>query len=116
MKDLRPHLNNLQQNMRKKAVAIQYDPEDAAPRIVAKGAGLIAERIMENAKLADVPLHKDAALAEELNRIDLGASIPPELYEVVAQILIFISDLDKNETIKKYTKAREDAAQEHATQ
>jgi flagellar biosynthesis protein len=103
MADLRPHL----QSLRQKAVAIQYNPEDAAPKIMAKGAGLVAERIMENARNADVPLHKDAALAEELTKIDLGANIPPELYEVVAQILIFISDLDRTETVKAYAKAHE---------
>ncbi|MCL2499012.1 MAG: EscU/YscU/HrcU family type III secretion system export apparatus switch protein [Defluviitaleaceae bacterium] len=98
MKDLQPHLHNL----RAKAVAVKYNPEDVAPKIVAKGAGLVAERIMENARMADVPVHKDAALAEELTRIDLGANIPPELYEVVAQVLIFISDLDKKETLRSH--------------
>ncbi|MCL2188367.1 MAG: EscU/YscU/HrcU family type III secretion system export apparatus switch protein [Defluviitaleaceae bacterium] len=103
MEHLKPHLLNLRQ----KAVAIQYNPEDAAPKIMAKGAGLVAERIMEKARLADVAVHKDAALAEELTRMDLGASIPPELYEAVAQILIFINDLDRAETVKKYEKPAE---------
>jgi flagellar biosynthesis protein len=98
MKDLPSHLRSL----RPKAVAVKYNPEDAAPKIMAKGAGLVAERIMENASAADVPLHKNAALAEELTRLDLGASIPPELYEVVAQVLIFISELDRKETLKTY--------------
>ena len=98
MRDLRPHV----QNLRQKAVAVQYNPEDAAPKIMAKGAGLVAERILENARLAVVPLHKDAALTDELSKIDLGANIPPELYDVVAQILIFISELDRAETIKAY--------------
>ncbi|MCL2603975.1 MAG: EscU/YscU/HrcU family type III secretion system export apparatus switch protein [Defluviitaleaceae bacterium] len=97
--------NNHMHNLRQKAVAVKYDPEDVAPKIMAKGAGLVAERIIENAKLADVPVYKDTALAEELTRIDLGANIPPELYEVVAQVLIFISDLDKRETLKNYANA-----------
>jgi len=95
------HLPNL------KAVAIQYNPEDAAPKVMAKGTGRIAERIMESAQLSDVPLHKDAALADELTRIDLGAAIPPELYDVVAQVLIFISELDRTETIKKYAATQQ---------
>jgi flagellar biosynthesis protein len=103
MEHLKPHLLNLRQ----KAVAIQYNPEDAAPKIMAKGAGLIAERILENARIADVPLHKDAALAEELTRMDLGASIPPELYEAVAQVLIFINELDRAETVRLYEKPAE---------
>jgi flagellar biosynthesis protein len=83
-------------SLRQKAIAVQYNPEETAPKITAKGAGHVAERIMENARAADIPLHKNAALVEELTRIDLGANIPPELYEVVARVLIFISDLDKN--------------------
>jgi len=103
MHDLRQHW----QNFRQKAVAIQYDPEQAAPKIMAKGAGLVAERIMARGVDADVPLHKDAALAEELTRIDLGAQIPPELYEVVAQVLIFISDLDREATVRAYANRQE---------
>ena len=100
-------MNNMQShlhNFRQKAVAIQYNPEDAAPKIMAKGAGFVAERIMENAKNANIPIQQNAALAEELNRIDIGANIPPELYEVVAQILIFVSELDRVETVKNYVK------------
>jgi flagellar biosynthesis protein len=96
MKDMQPHLYKLRQ----KAVAVKYNPEDIAPKIMAKGAGLVAERILENAKKTDVPVHKDAALVEELSKIDLGANIPPELYEVVAQILIFVSELDRRESLK----------------
>lgn len=79
---------------RQKAVAVRYDPDEIAPKILAKGAGVIAEKIMENAQNSDVTIHKDAALVEDLTRLDLGEHIPPELYEAVAQILVFISDLD----------------------
>ena len=79
---------------RPRAVALQYNPTDMAPTIVAKGAGTIAHKIIENAALSDIPIHKDAALAHELTRQDIGAHIPPELYEVVAQVLVFISQLD----------------------
>ena len=78
---------------RLKAVAIQYNPEEIAPKILAKGAGVVASKILENA--SDIPVHKDAALVEDLTRLDIGEHIPPELYEVVAQILVFISDLDR---------------------
>ncbi len=86
---------------KRRAVAIKYTKTDIAPRVTAKGSGYVADRIAEKAKAADVPIHKDAALVNELTRLDLGESIPPELYEVVAQILLFISDLDKLEKWRK---------------
>jgi len=86
---------------RQKAIAIKYNPDEVAPKILAKGAGVIAEKIMENAQNSNVVIHKDAALAEDLTRLDIGEHIPPELYEVVAQILVFISDLDKEEAKRR---------------
>ncbi|MDR0958184.1 MAG: EscU/YscU/HrcU family type III secretion system export apparatus switch protein [Clostridiales bacterium] len=86
---------------RQKAVAIKYNPSETAPKVVAKGHGVIAEKIISKAQQSDVPVHEDAALVEELERVELGANIPPELYEIVAQILVFISDLDKLESYKK---------------
>jgi flagellar biosynthesis protein len=85
---------------RQKAVALKYDPDEIAPKILAKGAGVIAEKILENAQNSDIAIHKDAALTEDLTRLDLGEHIPPELYEAVAQILVFISDLDRLEQRK----------------
>ncbi len=87
----------MEEQMKKynKAVAVKYDQTDYAPRVVAKGSGYVAQKILEKAEKEDLPIYKDANLVEELSRIDIGASIPPELYEVVAQVLIFISDLDK---------------------
>ena len=92
---------------REKAIALEYDPNDIAPKLLAKGAGIIAEKILENAKNADIPIYKDPALVEELTRLDLGGNIPPELYEVVAQILVFISELDKQEAGKAWASVRE---------
>ncbi|MDR0272199.1 MAG: EscU/YscU/HrcU family type III secretion system export apparatus switch protein [Clostridiales bacterium] len=85
---------------RQKAVAIRYDPDEIAPKILAKGAGVIAEKILENA--ADIPIHKDAALVDDLTRLDLGEHIPPELYEAVAKILVFISELDRKEEERRW--------------
>ena len=79
----------------KTAVALEYDPNDEAPRIIATGKGLIAERIIEKAKEANVPLHQDNELADTLSRLDIGDMIPPELYEVVAEILVFVDAMDK---------------------
>jgi flagellar biosynthesis protein len=74
---------------------------DVSPKVVAKGVGAVADRIIEKGKDNDIPVYQDAKLTEELTRLDLGEHIPPELYEVVAQVLIFISDLDKLEAYRK---------------
>ncbi|MCI8894838.1 MAG: flagellar biosynthesis protein FlhB [Lachnospiraceae bacterium] len=79
----------------KTAVALGYEPGDQAPRILAAGKGLLAERIIEKAKEADVPLHKDDKLAATLAKLEIGDTIPPELYEVVAEILVFVDRMDK---------------------
>lgn len=88
-------------NQQRKAVAVQYSPGMGAPAVVAKGVGTIADKIIEKGAAADVKLYRDEALVEELSRIDLGNNIPPELYEVVAQVLIFVSDLDKMQGYRK---------------
>ncbi len=84
-----------------KAVAIKYDKESVAPNVVSKGRGIIAEKIIEKAKDNDVKIYEDKKLVEELLNIDVGAHIPEELYEVVAKVLIFISDLDKLESYRR---------------
>jgi flagellar biosynthesis protein len=76
-------------------VALAYQPGDAAPKILATGKGVIAERIIEKAQEADVPTYKDNKLADTLSRLEIGDMIPPELYEVVAEILVFVNDMDK---------------------
>ena len=79
----------------KQAIALEYDPEDEAPTVIASGKGALAERIIEIAKDADVPVHRDDKLADTLSRLDIGEMIPPELYEVVAEILVFVDAMDK---------------------
>lgn len=79
----------------KTAVAIAYEPGEAAPKILATGKGKLAEKIIDTAKQADVPLYKDNKLADTLSRLKIGDMIPPELYEVVAEILVFVDDMDK---------------------
>ncbi|MEY8332584.1 EscU/YscU/HrcU family type III secretion system export apparatus switch protein [Lachnospiraceae bacterium 47-T17] len=77
------------------AVALSYMPGDAAPKILATGKGAVAERIIETAEEANVPTYKDDKLADTLSRLEIGDMIPPELYEVVAEILVFVNDMDK---------------------
>ncbi len=80
---------------KKTAVALSYEAGDEAPRILATGKGAVAERIIEEAKKSDVPFYKDSALADTLSKLQIGDAIPPELYEVVAQILVFVDKMDK---------------------
>lgn len=79
----------------KQAIALSYDPEEEAPRVIASGRGELAERIIDRAKEADIPVHKDDKLADTLSRLDIGDMIPPELYEVVAEIIVFVDAMDK---------------------
>lgn len=88
----------------KQAVALAYDPNDDAPTVVASGKGALAERIIEKAQEAAVPVHRDDKLADTLSRLEIGEMIPPELYEVVAEILVFVDAMDKIKA--KMDKAR----------
>ena len=75
----------------KKAAALQYDrDQDRAPRLVAKGQGHLAERILEIAKENRIPIQQDPGLVEIISKLDLLEEIPPECYRVVAEILAFI--------------------------
>ncbi len=79
----------------KQAIALEYNPAEDAPKVIASGQGVLAERIIEKAKESNVPLHRDDSLAETLSRLEIGEMIPPELYEVVAEILVFVDAMDK---------------------
>lgn len=82
-------------NIPKQAVALEYDPDDQAPKVIAMGRGALAERIIEQAKQSDIPVHRDDKLADTLSKLQIGDMIPPELYEVVAEILVFVDSMDK---------------------
>ena len=80
----------------KTAVAVAYEPGDKAPKILASGRGEVAEKDHRKGKKEnDVPFYKDNKLAETLSKLEIGDAIPPELYEVVAEILVFVDDMDK---------------------
>ena len=90
---------------KKTAIALEYDPNDAAPKVIASGSGAIADKIIEKAKENKVPVHKDDKLANTLSRLQIGEMIPPELYEVVAEVLMFVDAMDKiKEKMKKAGK------------
>lgn len=78
----------------KQAIALEYDLEDQAPTVIASGRGALAERIIEKAQQANVPIHQDGKLANTLSKLEIGDMIPPELYEVVAEILVFVDAMD----------------------
>ena len=101
------------ENKKKQAIALQYNPGDEAPTIVASGMGIVADKIIEKPKILatgkgyladkiiekakeeDVPLYQDNQLANTLSRLEIGDMIPPELYGVVAEILVFVDNLDR---------------------
>ncbi|MDW7675817.1 MAG: EscU/YscU/HrcU family type III secretion system export apparatus switch protein [Bacillota bacterium] len=80
--------------MKKKAVALVYDhKENSAPEILAKGNNQIADKIIALAKEHNIPICSNPLLVEQLAELDIGQVIPEELYQVVAEILIFIDRL-----------------------
>jgi flagellar biosynthesis protein len=80
------------------AIALQYDKDkDVAPRVVAKGLRLKAEKIREIARQHNIPLMKNVTLASALYRVDVGQEVPEELYDAVAEILNFIYELQRSE-------------------
>jgi Uncharacterized homolog of the cytoplasmic domain of flagellar protein FhlB len=75
----------------KKAVALKYERyRDSAPKVVAKGKGVIAEKIIEVAKQHGVYLKEDPTLVEVLSGLELYEEIPEELYKVIAEIFVLI--------------------------
>lgn len=80
----------------KQAIALKYDMEkDSVPKITASGQGVVAENIINSALEHRVAIHQDERLAKELIQFKVGTEIPPELYEIVAQILVFVDGIDK---------------------
>lgn len=82
-------------NTPKQAVALEYNPGEQAPKVIAIGKGTLAEKIIEQAKDASVPVHRDDKLAQTLSKLQIGDMIPPELYQVVAEILVFVDGMEK---------------------
>jgi flagellar biosynthetic protein FlhB/flagellar biosynthesis protein len=80
------------------AVALKYDKEkDAAPRVIAKGMRLKAEKIREIAREYKIPILKNIPLANALYRIDVGQEVPEELYDAVAEVLNFVYALQQEQ-------------------
>ena len=77
----------------KRAAALRYSG-GGAPAVTAAGRGLIAERILEEARKAGVPIREDRALAEALSGLELGSEVPEDLWVAVAQALAWAYGLD----------------------
>ncbi|CEP77560.1 MAG: EscU/YscU/HrcU family type III secretion system export apparatus switch protein [Defluviitoga tunisiensis] len=81
---------------KKKVVALRYKKGvDNAPKVVAKGMDLIAQRILEIAEKENIPIIKNEKAVEDFYGIDLDDEIPSELYEIAAEIIAFVYKLDK---------------------
>jgi len=80
-----------------KAVAMQYEENEEAPRVTAKGKGKLAEKIIELASQHEVPLYEDPDLVNLLYQLDLEEQIPASLYEVVAEVFAFLYRLNREQ-------------------
>jgi len=81
---------------RRSAFALRYDPsKEAAPRLVAGGRGLLADRILDIAEASSVPVVQDPDLAGLLAAVDLGCEIPPRLFAAVAGVLVHVAALER---------------------
>jgi flagellar biosynthesis protein len=80
---------------RQEAVALRYSSEVGSPQVVAKGRGLLAEEIIERARVAGVYVHESPELVSLLMQVDLDERIPPELYVAVAELLAWLYRLEQ---------------------
>jgi flagellar biosynthesis protein len=79
-----------------KAVALSYERgQHTAPKVVAKGSGLVAENIIEKAKEHGIPLQEDPSLVELLSQLQINETIPEQLYGAVAEVFAFIYKVDQ---------------------
>jgi flagellar biosynthesis protein len=88
--------------MDKKAVALKYDQDGtSAPKVIAKGKGAIAEKILEKANEFEVPIFQNKALAESLLSLDIDEQIPPNLYKAVAEVFVWLMKSEQKAQISK---------------
>jgi flagellar biosynthesis protein len=89
-------MNTPQDKKTKRAAALRYDHgQDAAPRVVAKGRGKLAEKIIDVAKQHHIPLVENPNLSRMLDALDVDIEIPPEMYRAVAEVLAFVYRLNQ---------------------
>jgi flagellar biosynthesis protein len=89
------------------AIALKYAQEtDGAPRVIAKGMRLNAEKIRDIAKRHRIPLMRNVSLASALYRVEVGQEIPEELYDAVAEVLNFVYALQREEHERRARRSR----------
>jgi flagellar biosynthesis protein len=77
--------------MKKKAVALKYDQnQHSAPKVVAKGKGAIAQKILAKAQEFEIPVFQNEALADSLLNLDIDEQIPPNLYKAIAEVFVWL--------------------------
>lgn len=100
----------------RKAAALKYNADqDDAPYVVALGKGVVATQMVKSARENDVQVVKDHKLVSALSELGIGDEIPEELYKVVAELLVFISDLDSDYLRKIADKRDPITSKEHKT-
>lgn len=88
--------NDIKPADRSVAVALAYAPSDGAPKVVAKGRGLVAQAIIDRAKANGIYVHESPELVALLMQVDLDAHIPPQLYIAVAELLAWLYALEND--------------------
>jgi len=89
-------MNSKPSNTRKTVAALRYDQaRNSAPKIVAKGRGKVADRILALARENNVPMVEDRNLVQMLEALDLNIEIPTELYQSVAEVLVFVYQMNQ---------------------
>jgi len=83
-------------NRPQKAISLKYKAgKDPAPKVTAKGQGLVAERIIALAKKHQIPIKEDPDLVQILSQVTVNKEIPPAIYQMVAELLAFMYKLNK---------------------
>lgn len=82
-------------DMEKSAIALEYENNEPAPKVIASGRGYLADKIISEASANEIPIHKDEKLAKSLGDLEIGEYIPKELYQVVAEVLVYVDAMDK---------------------
>ena len=85
-----------------KAAALKYKAyEDNAPKVIAKGKGEVAKKIIEKAKEFDVPLFQNEELADMLLNVEVGEEVPPKMYEAVVEVFIWLYKLEEKAQLSR---------------
>jgi len=88
--------NNDRQRSKEYAAALRYEHgQDSVPQVVATGRGDLAAKIKEIAEREKIPVYRDSVLAQALVKLGAGTEIPPEMYEVIARILVHVARIDR---------------------